>query len=390
MNCSRNLLFLLLILFLSDCEKKEGLNPDPDCQYERDHSSHPKGEALQKVLDRYVDKGLPGAVVLVRDDLGTWAGAAGKAELEGGTPMRPCQVSKVASITKLMLGTVALQLVEEGELFPNDLVQQYLPRGRTEGIGNARRSTVGQLMNHRSGIYDVVSDQSFYLSILDEPDKEWSTQEILEHVRNEDPYFTQGASERYSNTNFTLLSLVLEAVTGKEHERLLEERIFDPLGMGHTYYDPHDELPEHTAHGYYDLYNEGSITDLTPYSTGNGNGYTGVYSSVQDLKTFIEALYRDKTLLADSTLQQMRTFKGQNLDGKKFGLACYKDFLNRGSKEYAYGHRGRDLAYSAGAYYFPEKDVTLTLLVNYGTNGESFLRPTFREFRDSVVNEALN
>jgi D-alanyl-D-alanine carboxypeptidase len=288
-----------------------------------------------------------------------------------------------------MLGTVALQLVEEGEFSLDDRLNEHIPFGRLEGIGNAPQTRVRQLMNHRSGIYDVVSDQNFYLSILDQPDKEWSSEEILDHARNGDPYFGQGGGERYSNTNFTLLSLVMEKATGKEHQALLRQRIFRPLGMDETYYDPHEELPEHTAHGYYDLHNDGSIVDLTPYSTGNGNGYTGVYSTVGDLRSFIEALYRDETLLGDSTLQRMLTFRGEERDGKKFGLACYKDFLGQGTMEYAYGHRGRNLAYSAGAYYFPEKDITLTLLVNYGTNGESHLKPTFRAFRQELVDVVM-
>ncbi|MFB6258197.1 MAG: serine hydrolase domain-containing protein [Flavobacteriales bacterium] len=385
-----SILFLIPFLMLTYACRKEELKPSASCSYEKDHSSHPEGEELQQVLEDYVDKGLPGAVVLVRDGFGVWTGAAGKADIKKGTPMSPCHVSKVASITKLMMGTVALQLDEEGKLFLDDRVREYLAPEVTQNIGNARRATLRQLMNHRSGIYDVVSDQGFYLSILDKPDKEWSTEEILDHVRNEDPYFGPGGGERYSNTNFTLLSLVLEKATGKEHQKLLHQRIFEPLNMDQSYYDPHDPLPEHTAKGYYDLYNEGKIVDLTAYSTGNGNGYTGVYSTVQDLKTFIEALYRDKTLLADSTLGRMLNFKGSASDGRKFGLACYKDFLNKGTQEYAYGHRGRDLAYSAGAYYFPEKDITLTLLVNYGTNGDSHLKPTFRDFRSKVADVVLD
>ncbi len=393
MNKSRSpiiLTFLILLLSISNGCKKEELEPASGCSYQRDHSGHPKAGQLQDVLKTYVDRGLPGAVVLVRDGFGVWSGAAGKAELKRGTPMKPCHVSKVASITKLMMGTVALKLVEEEQLYLEDRAGERLPFERTENIANAKDATIRQLMNHRSGIYDVVSDQSFYLSILDQPDKEWTSEEILDHVRRKDPYFSPGDDERYSNTNFTLLSLIMEQATGKEHQQLLQEELFGPLGMEDTYYDPHDELPDHTANGYFDLHNDGSIVDLTPYSTGNGNGYTGVYSTVHDLKTFIEALYRHKTLLSDSTLQKMLDFKGRELDGKKFGVGCYKDFLGQGTNEYAYGHRGRDLAYSAGAYYFPEKDVTLTLLVNYGTNGESHLRPTFREFRKEVVEVALN
>ncbi len=378
-----------LLLLLIACSKEDP-EPEPSCHYDRE-GSHPHRERFQGVLEDYVDQGLPGAVVLIRDHYGTWTGAAGKANLSTGENMAPCHVSKVASITKMMLGTVALQLVEEEELYLSDRIGEHLPPTVTENIGNARRATVRQLMNHRSGIYDVVSDQGFYLSILDQPDKEWSSEELLDEVRNEDPYFSQGNGERYSNTNFTILSLILESVTGKEHQQLLQERVFNPLNMRDSYYDPHDELPEHTANGYYDLHNDGEIVDLTPYSTGNGNGYTGVYSTVHDLQTFVEALYKERTLLGDSIMEQeMLQFEGEDLDGKKFGLACYKDFLDRGTSEYAYGHRGRDLAYTAGAYYFPEEDVTLTLLVNYGTNGESHLRPTFREFRDAVADMALD
>ncbi len=379
---------LFAFILFSACQKEE--EPEPACSYSQDHSSHPKAEKLQKLLEEYVDKGLPGATVLIRNGNGVWVGSAGKADLENDIPMKPCHVSKVASITKLMMGTVALQLVEEGKLFLDDRLGEVLAFSKLEDVANARNATIRQLMNHRSGIYDVVSDQGFYLSILDEPDQEWSTEEILDQVRNEDPYFAPGGGERYSNTNFTLLSMVMEQATGKEHQDLLRERIFQPLDLHDTYYDPHDELPDHTAHGYYDLYNDGSIVDLTPYSTGNGNGYTGVYSTVRDLRTFIEALYRDKNLLGDSTLQRMLNFKGNDLDGKKFGLACYKDFLGQGTKEYAYGHRGRDLAHTAGAYYFPEKDITLTLLVNYGTNGESHLRPTFRKFRKELVGAIID
>jgi len=179
--------------------------------------------------------------------------------------------------------------------------------------------------------------------------------------------------------------MVINKATGKNHGSLVRERIIKPLGLDNTYYYWHDDF-DNVAQGYFDLYNNGSILNLTNYNTGSGNGYGGLYSNVFDLQTFIEALVRDRTLISEQSLNQMLTFT-QTEEGKfrANGLGIFKDFLERPADQYAIGHRGRDLSYTADMFWFPNQDYTMAYLVNYGTDANSSLRPAFFEFRTEIV-----
>jgi D-alanyl-D-alanine carboxypeptidase len=71
------------------------------------------------------------------------------------------------------------------------------------------------------------------------------------------------------------------------------------------------------------------------------------------------------------------------------GLGIFRDFLERAPDEYAYGHRGRDLGYTADMYWFPEKDITMVYLINYGTDAESGLKKQFKAFRNAMVDALM-
>ena len=289
------------------------------------------------------------------------------------------------------MGTLVMMLVEEGALSLNDKISTYIDSDIIGKIENAEKCTLRQLLNHTSGIYDVISDQGFYLELLDHPDKEWTQEELLEYVYNKLAAFEAGKDNGYSNTNFTLVSMVVEEATGKDHAALLREKIIQPLDLHNTYYYYHDDLPEYTAQGYFDLYNNGDIMNMTNYNTGSGNGYGGIYSTVYDLKIFAEALLKEKTLLDSASLETMLTWTKENKEEhRRFGLGIFKDFLERPEGQYGWGHRGRDLAYSSDLFYFPNINTTMAYLVNYGTNGESSLKPVFFEFRDQVADALFN
>jgi D-alanyl-D-alanine carboxypeptidase len=127
--------------------------------------------------------------------------------------------------------------------------------------------------------------------------------------------------------------------------------------------------------------------NLTNWNTGSGNGYGGVYSTVWDMYLFIDALYVKKTLLTQESLDEMLVFHHTIESRKQLGVACYKDFIDIGDpeKDYAWGHRGRDLSYSADLDYFPEHNAIMAMIVNYGTDGKSPLKPVFIEMRDKVA-----
>ncbi len=387
----RVLLPLILMLW-SSCKRKESITPTDVCTY-TPAAAHTKGAAFQNIMDEYTQKGLPGIVLLIKDAEGTWYGASGKADIAKGIPMQPCHVNKVASLTKIFMGALTFKLAEEGRIDLDKKVSAYLPEKDLKDIANADKVTVRQLLKHTTGIFDVITDNSFYLSVLNDPPAFRDQYDILKFVRGKAPAFEAGTQEGYSNTNTLLLSMVIDKATGRSHAALLREKIIEPLGLQQSFYYYHDALPvQGVAQGYYDLFNNGTIANVSSYNTGSGNGYTGLYTNVFDLLKFSEALFENKTLVSRNSLDQMLTFDMPLEAGadRLLGAGTMKDFIRRADpSEYAWGHRGRDLGYSADMFYFPEKGQTMVLIVNYGTDGESALRPAFYDLRKAIVDKMM-
>lgn len=386
---TKNIFFYLLLLtFLAACQRDE-IGPSQSCNGIA-MDNHPKATRYQQVIDKYVAKGLPGISILIRDEEGTWASGSGMADISQEIEMEPCMVSKAASITKTFMGVLTLKMVEEGKLNLDDQISLYLDEKVIEKVNNADQSTIRMLLNHTTGIFDVISDQAFYLQILNDPSHPWTPEELISFVYGDEAYFEAGTDIRYSNTNFLLLAMILDQVGSTNHADLLRTKVIEPLNLDRTFYYWHDEVPETTAQGYFDLYNNGSMLNMTNYNTGSGNGYGGIYANVFDLQTFIEELVRDKTVLLPKSLQEMLTWTAPQ-EGKfrEHGLGIFRDFLERAEDEYAIGHRGRDLGYTADMFWFPEKDYTLVYLINYGTDAKSELQETFFQFRTEIVDAMM-
>jgi D-alanyl-D-alanine carboxypeptidase len=388
---------LLLIALLASCQEGDIPASSP-CSYTAPatYASHPNAQRYQTILDKYIQKGLPGINLYIHDRSGEWAGSAGMADIGKGIPMAPCVVSKVASITKLFMGVLTHKLVEEGTFRLDDPVDAYLPEEVLSKIRNSRGATIRQLMNHTTGIYDLITDNAFYLAVLNNPDKQWTAQELVRVAYGKEPYFERGTSCYYSNTNTLLLAMVIEKATGRPQYQLMREKVITPLGLTNTYYYSNERLPPSTAQGYFDLYNNGSLVNMTNYNTGSGYGYGGMFSTVFDIAKLVDALFRHQTLLKPSSLAEMKKFVAEAdpedpANDLFLGAGAMKRYFNQPltSDNYAYGHTGRDLAYSANAFYFPNQQATCTFTVNYGTNGASRLKPVFFEFQNELTDELV-
>lgn len=383
-----------MMIISQSCKKADISRPAKlNCSLENEatYKVNPKSDQYQTLIENYVKKGLPGIILLVKDDNGFYIGSAGMADIKEGIKLQPCHVSKIASITKFMLGVATMRLQEQNILSLNDPVSKYISTDKLDKISNGSEAlTVRNLMNHTTGIYDVIKDQGFYLQVLNNPGKHWTSDELLKYVYGKDALFAFNPQDTagYSNTNYVLLKLVDEAATNKSSSTILHEQIFDPLGLNDTYSFYDDPLPEgKIAQGYYDLYNNGTLMNLTNWNTGSGNGYGGVYSTVWDMYVFMDALFVQKTILSQASLDEMLVFHHTIESRKQLGVSCFKDFIDIGdpAKDYAWGHRGRDLSYSADLFYFPEHHAIMSMIVNYGTDGDSPLRPVFKEMRDEVA-----
>lgn len=354
----------------------------------------PKNLELKALLDKYKQKGLPGISLLISDHHGTWIGAAGKADIENNIDFVPGTISKAASITKFFMSTLVFKLIEDsintglGYNFIHTQLSQWLPSDVIKKLPNGNLVTLGQCMNHETGIPDVINQNEFYLAVLNNPNKKWQPEELLEFIYNKPPLFAPSDTAVYSNTNTILIKMVIEAATHKNHSDLLKQYILYPLQLNHTYYQPYDQLPNSVAQGYFDLYNNNSIVNVSNLVTGSGNGYGGLYSNVFDLFTFIKAVLVERSFLSAKSLAIMQTY-GKKDDPNYYGYGIQKSFLNHGS-DYGIGHKGRDLGYTANLFYFPNKEVIQVLFVNYGTDSKSNVRQVFYDFQEELLNITLN
>ena len=151
---------------------------------------------------------------------GTWVRAAGLADRATKRPMQVQDSVRIASITKTFIGTLILQLVGEGKLGLDDPIQPWAPQ-----VPNARHITVRELLNMSSGLYDYVEDR-YWVRQASAPTgqtlaRQWTPQQLVQVVVAHKPYFPPGKGYHYSNTNFILLGLIVEQVTGQPVEDVL-------------------------------------------------------------------------------------------------------------------------------------------------------------------------
>jgi len=179
----------------------------------------------------------------------------------------------------------------------------------------------------------------------------------------------------------------MEAATKRKHADLLREKILQPLNLQQTLYQPHDALPNSVAQGYYDLYNNKTLVNVSNLVTGSGNGYGGIYSNLFDLQKFINAVLVNKSFLKPSSLQLMETY-GKSDGSNRYGYGIMKKFIERGA-DAGTGHSGRDVGYTCNLFYFPGKKVTHIFFINYGTDGDSYLRESFYQFQEELLDITL-
>jgi D-alanyl-D-alanine carboxypeptidase len=388
-------LFIIAILFTA-CQKaqiEQTSDQSRPIPWTDSSSQHPKNSAYQSLIEKYNKKGLPGISLLINDQYGTWVGAVGYADIQQKVPFRPGQVAKVASITKLFMGSLMFKLMEDsvntglGYKSLYEPVSNWLPEKVTKSLPNGKLITLGQCMNHTTGVPDIIEQDAFYLAVLNNPVKNWEQEELLEYVYKKDPVFTPGDTAIYSNTNTILVSMVMEAATHKKHEDLMKEYLLVPLNLAHTFYQPYDKLPPNTAQGYFDLYNNNTIVNVSNLITGSGNGYGGIFSDIFDMYDFIDRLLIKKTLLTPKSLSIMETY-GKPDPPNEYGYGIMKKFISRGI-DAGYGHSGRDLGYTANLFYFKNKQVAHAFLINYGTDGDSNLKNVFQDFQEELLDITL-
>jgi D-alanyl-D-alanine carboxypeptidase len=345
--------------------------------YAAPNSDHPAAQIAESITAQAVADGLPGVILLVSTPKdGTWVSAKGSIDLKNNIPLKPNSLSRIGSITKMFTAVVIHQLVQEEKLSLDDLASKYLPDEVTRGIANANKATIRQLLGHTSGIPNYTDYFDIPALYSSGTNKDQTSTKALDWVRGVPAYFAPGTDCLYSNTNYILLGLVAEKVTGKTMQDLYEERIFTPLNMKSTYYDPDAPVQRGVARGYID-YPAGNLIDTTDFDQATRTPDGGIVSNVYDMATFLQALIQDKRLLSEAEYAEMTSdFRWDAKVGGLDGLGILK--FNMVNGEIAYGYHGGHFAYAAELWYVPARELTIAYL----TNGSSWVGAHVKPLKD--------
>jgi CubicO group peptidase (beta-lactamase class C family) len=262
-----------------------------------------KAESIDKLYRRLANKHwFNGCVLYAEKGRLVYSGAFGYGDFRKKDSLTTSSAFQLASVSKMFTAMAIMILKDEDELGFEDSVQMYIPEFPYHGI------TIRQLLTHRSGL-------SRYMSLAHE---KWDHKVPLTNedviklfvTYEPDPYFKPGNGFHYCNTNYILLASVVERISGLSFDAFVKEKIFDPLGMEDSF-----------------VYNMNHDTTIPPYITEGVSGYyyrrwrlirerneylngvmgdKGVYSSVDDLFKWDQALYKN-TLVKEATLRESYT-----------------------------------------------------------------------------------
>lgn len=353
-------------------------------------SIHKVEEAnLISALEEAVQAGLPGISCTIATKKGViWQGCAGDADIDTGSPIEERHLFGIGSITKVFMSVIALQLAEENRLDLGRNIGSYLDSAVTDGIANAASATIFSLLNHTSGIASWEDDPVWIREGRGrdvDPARIWGKTDALEYIRSKATQEEQSIADApvpgkhsYSNTNFTFLGHVIEAVTGNPAETEIRSRIIKPLSLESIYLEGFEKSTAcPVPHRYHFVSPEFRETagvspqfpfakpDLIDASKSNLSVEWvagGMLSSSADLAKFFLAL-RDGRLLTPSSMKLMATWIPTGRQGSEVSHGLFRtDRKNVAT----IGHDGGVLGFTAFAWWAEEGDCVVTVLCNVG------------------------
>ena len=239
----------------------------------------------------------------------------GLANMEWDIPNTSDTKFRLGSITKQFTATLILQLVEQGKIKLDGKLIDYLPDYRKD---TGAKVTIHNLLSHTSGIPSYTSLPGFFQDVSRNPFK---VDDFIKKYASGDLEFEPGSKFVYDNSGYFLLGAIVEKVTGKPYEQVLKENIFDPVGMKNSGYDHWGTILSKRATGYTRSargFQTASYLDMSiPYAAGS------LYSTVEDLYLWDQALYGEKVLSAKSKELMFKP----NLNNYGYGFVITKATL---------------------------------------------------------------
>ena len=304
---------------------------------------------------------IPGLTISITGPRGNYSRSYGRGRIAPQVPMRATDHVRIASITKTFVATAILQQVDRGRLRLSHTIDRYV-----RGVPNGKKITIRELLAMRSGIYDFTADPTFHREFERNPLMRFRPLDIIPIIRRHQPLFPPNARTQYADTNYILLGIVLQKVTGRSPESVITRDILRPLRLHETSFPFTAQMPSPFAHGYYAGPNgTATIRDYTltnpavPWTAG------AMVSSVADMRTWGRALARG-TLLS-RRLQALRLHFGRIPNpgvsvGYGLGIMRLGNWI---------GHNGAIFGYTSETFYLPSNGAQIVASGNLSSNSST-------------------
>ena len=325
---------------------------------------------LQMKLDEWHKAGkFPGAtlgVVLANGE--SFGLAVGYSDRDLKTPMKPDDRMLAGSVGKTFAAATALQLVKEGKIGLDDKIEKYFGKEPWfDRLPNSRDITVRQLMNHTSGLVRYEFKETFTKDLTANPMKVWTPEERLAYLFGEKAKFEAGKGWDYSDTNYIVLGMIIEKVTGKKFFDEANQRVLKPLRLKDTI-PQEGPVMKRVVQGYAgpnnpfggkDAMIENGKFVVNPQLEWTGGGYA---STSEDLARWAKMMYEGQAFDASMLPQMLDGVAAPMLGGEtKYGLGVIIRKTQAGT---SYGHSGFFPGYMTDMMYFPEQKIAVAAQVN--------------------------
>ncbi|WP_200308753.1 serine hydrolase domain-containing protein [Streptomyces adelaidensis] len=343
-----------------DPHDKEGHDKEGRDKEGHDRDKCPKGglgRELTARLDKAVkgvrrETGVPGVVVgLWMPGKGCYVRATGVADTETRRPMTTDQFVRIGSETKTFTATALLKLVDDGRVGLDDPISAYI-----DGVPNGDRITLRHLAGMRSGLFPYSADPGFAEALLSDPSRSFTPRELLAYGFKHRNTFKPGEKFQYSNTNFVLLGLVIEKVSGHRLADFIDNRVLRPAHLRHTLFPKGAEFPEPHPRGYTNQTLSGEVEDATNWNPSWAWAAGAIISDLHDLRRWAKVVATGTLLSPETQKERLKTLP-TGFPGTSYGLGIFE------SGGWI-GHNGSIPGYQTVTVYLPSKKATLVLMLN--------------------------
>jgi D-alanyl-D-alanine carboxypeptidase len=339
---------------------------------------------LQAKLDEWHKAGkFPGATLgVVLPDGESFGLATGYSDRDAKTPMKPDDRMLAGSTGKTFAAATAMQLVKEGKISLDDKIEKYLGREPWfDRLPNAKDITIRQLMNHTSGLVRYEFKDTFTKYLTEHPMKVWTPEERLAYLFDEKPPFEAGKGWDYSDTNYIVLGMIIERVTGKKFYDEARRRFIKPFKLDDTIAQEGPVMkgvvqgyagPNNPFGGKDAMIENGKFV-INPQLEWTGGGWA---STGEDLARWAKLIYEGKAY-DPSLLPQALDGVAAPMLGRdtKYGLAT---IIRNTPAGVSYGHSGFFPGYMTDMMYFPEHKIAVAVQVNTSAPGSFGGKPLGR------------